>query len=308
MKKQADYDTPWKDILDCFFQDFLEFAFPEIAAEIDWGRGYESLDKELSQISPNHATGKRIADKLMKVWQKNGEELWVLLHIEVQGNPEKTFPERLYIYNYRLSDQHGRPIVSIAILADNNPNWHPRSYQRSFWQNTLYFEFATFKLLDYADKEEWLKSNPNPFAMVVLAHLKALQTKKNLKERLRLKLILTRLLFKQGFGKKYIINLFKFIDWVMALPESFELEYRQELEQIEGIKRMAYITSIERIGIKKGMQQGERILLSRQLHRRFGLSFSGVYKKRLEEANTTQLLLWGDRILDAGSLDDVFQD
>jgi hypothetical protein len=32
--------------------------------------------------------GRRLADKLVKVWRRDGEEVWVLIHIEVQGQVE----------------------------------------------------------------------------------------------------------------------------------------------------------------------------------------------------------------------------
>ncbi len=44
-----DYDSPWKDVLDRYFPDFLAFFFPEAQAGIDWSRGWESLDTELQQ-------------------------------------------------------------------------------------------------------------------------------------------------------------------------------------------------------------------------------------------------------------------
>ncbi len=37
-----DYDSPWKEILEDYFQDFMAFFFPLAAAEIDWPRGFES--------------------------------------------------------------------------------------------------------------------------------------------------------------------------------------------------------------------------------------------------------------------------
>jgi hypothetical protein len=39
----ADYDSPWKEMLDGYFPAFMAFFFPAAAAEIDWSRGYESL-------------------------------------------------------------------------------------------------------------------------------------------------------------------------------------------------------------------------------------------------------------------------
>lgn len=39
-----DYDSPWKEILERYFCDFMAFFFPHAAAQIDWSRGYETLD------------------------------------------------------------------------------------------------------------------------------------------------------------------------------------------------------------------------------------------------------------------------
>lgn len=70
--EQNDYDSPWKDILEKFFPDFLEFFFPAIHMEIDWKRSYEFLDKEFQQITKDAVQGRRLTDKLVKVWRKDG--------------------------------------------------------------------------------------------------------------------------------------------------------------------------------------------------------------------------------------------
>ena len=57
---------------------------------------------------------KRIEDKLVKVWRVSGEQVWVLVHIEVQSQSEKDFAQRMYVYNYRLSDQFNRPVASFG--------------------------------------------------------------------------------------------------------------------------------------------------------------------------------------------------
>ncbi|NJM11632.1 MAG: hypothetical protein HC889_06900 [Synechococcaceae cyanobacterium SM1_2_3] len=44
---QDDYDSPWKTLLERYFPAFLEWFFPAVAADIDWKRGHEFLDKEL---------------------------------------------------------------------------------------------------------------------------------------------------------------------------------------------------------------------------------------------------------------------
>src|SRR5690349_12785050 len=102
----ADYDSPWKEALDVYFQAFLAFFFPHIHPEIDWSRGYEFLDKELQKIAPRAARGRLYVDKLVKVWRRNGRETWVLIHIEVQTQRDRHFPQRMFGYNRRIADRY----------------------------------------------------------------------------------------------------------------------------------------------------------------------------------------------------------
>ena len=60
-------------------------------------------------------------------------------------------------------------------------------------------------------------------------------------------------------------------------------------------------------GRQEGRQEGEQILLQRMLTRRFG-EFPDWAQKRLLQANPEQLEQWADRLLDAPSLDTVFND
>ena len=60
-------------------------------------------------------------------------------------------------------------------------------------------------------------------------------------------------------------------------------------------------------GVQQGMQLGEALLLQRQLIRRFG-ELSAAQQARLAAATPAQLEIWGDRVLDAQSLDEVFGD
>ena len=60
-------------------------------------------------------------------------------------------------------------------------------------------------------------------------------------------------------------------------------------------------------GIQQGMQQGEALLLQRQLTRRFG-ALSATQLASIAAATPTQLETWGDRVLEAKSLDEVFGD
>jgi hypothetical protein len=104
--QRADYDSPWKDILEAYFQQAIEFFFPKTAAIINWQVPHEFLDKEFQAISNDAEQGKRYADKLVKVRCLNGEEKWLYIHVEVQGQPEEEFAMRMFTYNFRIFDRY----------------------------------------------------------------------------------------------------------------------------------------------------------------------------------------------------------
>jgi hypothetical protein len=253
-----EYDTPWKDVIEAYFEDFIGFFFPKIHAEIDWSRGYDFLDQELSQVVRDAELGKRWADKLVKVWKRSGEETWVLAHIEVQSQEESNFSERIFVYYYRLRDKYNREIVSLVILGDDRETWRPQSFQAGIWGCQVRFEFPIIKLLDYEPKWAELETHRNPFALVVMAHLKTKETRNNAPARKEWKFRLTRRLYEQGYERQDILNLFRFLDWMLELPEPLKQAFRTELAQYEQEQKMPYVTSIERMGREEGREEGRK--------------------------------------------------
>jgi hypothetical protein len=117
--------------------------------------------KELQQIAAKAATGRRYVDKLVKVWRKNGREAWVRVHVEVQTSREPLFAQRMYGYNFRISDRYNHRVISLAVLADDNPNWRPDSYGDELWGWSVVMQWPVVKLLDYAGREEELGRDRN---------------------------------------------------------------------------------------------------------------------------------------------------
>lgn len=111
-------DIAWKESLEAYIEQAMALLFPEAHAQIDWSRPYEFLDKELQQIVRDGEMGTRLVDKLAKIWLKNGEEQWVLLHVDVQGEPQEQFGFRMYVHNFRTFDRYRRQVASLAILTD----------------------------------------------------------------------------------------------------------------------------------------------------------------------------------------------
>jgi hypothetical protein len=119
---QVDYDSAWKEVLERYFEEFTAFFFPQAHAEIDWTMGHEFLDKELQQVVRDAELRRRLADKLVKVWSRDGEEAWVLVHVEVQGGVEREFAKRMYVYNTRRTQKCLMSPVSNAGASNNASN------------------------------------------------------------------------------------------------------------------------------------------------------------------------------------------
>ena len=103
---------------------------------------------------------------------------------------------------------------------------------------------------------------------------------------------------------KYI----EFIDIYAGLTDNefrrYRRQYREDSSTMAGV-----ISRAREEGMQQGMQQGrvegERAVLERLLRRRFGL-LSPEVAERLVQASVADLESWAENVLDAPTLDDVF--
>jgi len=308
-----DFDSPWKEALEQALPEFLALFFPEAHAGIDWPRGYRFRDKELQQVVWDAELGRRYADKLAEVYTLDGAETWVLVHIEIQGQADPGFAERMYVYHYRLFDRYRRDVVSLAVLTDVQGGFRPQGYERERWGCSLRFRFPMVKLLDWRDRTAALEADRNPFALVALAQLQAMAHRGG-PARKSAKLRLIRFLYVREYTREQILAWFRVLDWMLRLPEDLEREFMDELTDYEEKERMPYVTSAERIGIQKGLEQGrqegrkegEAAILLRLIALKFGSPTEEV-RARIEEADADTLLDWSARILTAERVDDIFR-
>jgi hypothetical protein len=257
-KPQAtDYDNPWKDFIERYFRDFMQFFFPQIEADIDWTKPIVFLDKELQKVVRDAAIPKRYADKLVRVHRRNGEPTLVISHIEVQNEGEDDFDTRMYGYNYRLMDRYNCPVVSLAILTDKSQQWRPTGFRQELWGCMTEFRFPIVKLVDYQQDWAALETSRNPFAVVTMAHLKTQASHGKPSEREGEKYELMTMLYDRGYGEQDVLELHNFLDWLMDLPEEFEQRFQARLKAFEEARQMKYVTSIERMAEARGAKSKE---------------------------------------------------
>lgn len=174
----------------------------------------------------------------------------------MQGRANRGFARRLFVYNYRIGEKHpGAQVASLAVITETKQHVEGR-YEMSNWGCSLVFTFPCVQIADYAARWAELETHPNPFAVVVMAQLKALETRGDNKRRFAWKRNLILGLYKRGFDRRRIVALLKFMDWAMRLPKGLEQRIQRTIHKIEEGKKMPYITSWERMAKEEGLLEG----------------------------------------------------
>lgn len=279
-ERLVDYDSPWKEAIAAYFQPFMALFFPAIHDWIDWNRPYEFLDAELRQITGDAEIGRRAADRLIKVYRVEGVEVWLLIHIEVQGRADARFQVRMFQYYYRIYDRYGDvEILSLAVVTNQTPDPDLGTYQRERDGYGVRFRFRVQALRVWNESTLIDLAARNPFAVVALAQRAAHRRWKDEKRKVRKREIVT-LLYRYRYGREDVLKLLRFIDWLIRLPDELEQELRAELMVLAEEKSMAYVTSFERFAREEGREEGreearkevldsQRQLLLRLVRKRF---------------------------------------
>ncbi|TFW30793.1 DUF4351 domain-containing protein [Massilia horti] len=306
MTTPDDYDTPWKDALTRYFPEFMAFYFPKAYRQIDWSRPHAFLEQELAQVVRDGQSGRRRVDKLVRVFRSGGGEEWVFVHIDVQGNYDRHFAERIFQYNYRIYDRYRRPVASLVLLADESPKWKPTAYEYALFGCEVGIRFPSVKLNGYAGRINELLEEKNAFAVVTAAHLLTQQTRGRDVERHAEKWRLARMLFERKWDRQRVLDLFNVIDWMMEIAPPLQAQLMQDISTLERERNMPYISSFERKGREEGRLEGKKEMLRGLLKHRFG-ELPQSAEKRLANASQDELTAWSEAVLVATTLERVFE-
>jgi hypothetical protein len=260
--KQRKSDILWKVIMEEVFPDLLRFIYPDADEVYNMERGFEFLDKELAELNPQPDEEKdsRFADKLVKVYHRDGLEEWVLLHVEVQGDTHDrdAFSERMYAYFYRIRDRYpGRLVSALAIFTGQDGNRMPGRYSYEYRGTKLTYEYPTVSILDYSDEE--LEKSTNPFAQVIVAaRLRLKEEKVSEEELLNFKLLAARKLQEKGFPMEKIRAIFNFLrNYVLfEKPETYR-KFDNLFKETDKNNVMNTVEYIKMEGREEGIAEGK---------------------------------------------------
>jgi predicted transposase/invertase (TIGR01784 family) len=261
-------DTLWKGLIESLFEDFLRMVYPDADNHFDFEKGITFLDKELheiAQVTKSDWETVKIMDLLAGLHLKGtGENLFFLAHVDIQGNPQADFEERMFYYFLRALDSLNKRVVSWAILIDSNKNWKPTIFLYEFFGTEARYKFNVLKLLDLDLKT--LEASNNPFATALYVALsERLNVKTKELDPLKLKVKLARKLFEKQYAPEKVRCIMNFLKFCIRLPEEKERIFAVELQNLTNKKSTMGLEEmiLEKIkteglqkGLKKGLQKG----------------------------------------------------
>jgi hypothetical protein len=307
---EREFDAPWKETLDHFLSELLQFFMPEVWGTIDWSVPPENLETELQKIIGDAAFGTTTADRLFKLKERDtADPIYLLLHVEVQAQVDQRLPQRMYLYHNRIMELYGQHPISVAILADDSPNWRPTRYEWAKAGCQVVHQFNAIKLWDWHNRIDELLASDNIIGLAVVAHLQSHLTVDDITERYRWKRRLIELIDERGLDvlQMYLLN--KVVDWFVNLPELLERRFSQETFQIRQEKSMSRVTNYERY-IESLIEQQIKAkitikLVTAQLNKKFGqagAAYAAELKDMIDDGLLERVI---EAILDANTIDEL---
>jgi hypothetical protein len=251
------HDQNFKELIELFFKEFLEFALPEHYLQIDFEQVH-FLKQEYFGDKPKHKRVRKLLDVVASV-KIHGELSHILIHVEHQSTRERDFAKRMFQYFCHLWLKHQVPIYPIAIFSDDTV-WKRRveSYFEFYCmaKQIVRFDFQMIKLKDLNWRHYLHTENP-----VAIALMSKMNFKKS--ERPYVKAEILRLLVTgkvREHPKSYFLR--NFMEHYLDLNPEESIIYEQEAEKFivePEVKEMILARPFQQKydeGIEKGLQLG----------------------------------------------------
>jgi predicted transposase/invertase (TIGR01784 family) len=188
---------------------------PEIFDLVDFSEPIKSLDNEFKTLFPESESDDRRVDKLVEVKLKNGENKWILLHIEIQSYEDKYFAKRMYHYYSRIFDRYDKEIEAIAVFTYQANRHKQNKYESKFIKTKLSYEYPIYDIA--VQNIEELKKSSNPFSFVIQTLIKSFNYNESDENNFNFKKELFSLLLNSGFTREEIQKVFRFINFVFEI-------------------------------------------------------------------------------------------
>ncbi|MCZ0944650.1 MAG: DUF4351 domain-containing protein [Gammaproteobacteria bacterium] len=308
MAEPISHDQNFKNLIVDYPRDALKFFAPDEAPEPGDAVRIVPVREELLKAHLGERF-RRLDVPLLAEWTDGTREA-ILFAVEEETDPGRFSPLRLAQYCVGLAGMFDtRRVVPVVVFLRRGAVSDTLRLGTER-HDYLTFDYITCALGDMA-AGDWLDSD-NLVARVNLPNMRVQSDGKvdvyasAVRGLLELEPDLNR-------REKYI----EFIDIYADLSDNERRIYRERHPKESGIMTGMFQRAREEgraegmqlgdiAGQQRGRMEGERKFLERLLRRKFG-TLPSVVGARLSKASATDLEAWGDNVLDADSIDEVFE-
>lgn len=227
---EPEAQAAWTAFADSHMDAILAFLEPQLWADLDWSRGWEAIDGGgLLRVEPNSKPS--AIETLFRLHCRDGDEHPFLFHLEARGSVLRLMGE--HVVNL-LGPPQRKPVLPI-----DRDGERPRLVWRPGGRDNFGLRVtACYKTVDldrYNASWKKLEGAGNPCALVIMAHLKRIATRRNMPQRLRWKLRLAHRLGESIYPQVTKTVLRQTLDDMLRLPRTLQQHFEQQhSEQQEG--------------------------------------------------------------------------
>ncbi len=255
------HDVLFKGALEDFFADFLKIIFPDAEQLFNFPKGFIFLEQELAEITPGkQAAHPKIIDKLVGVYLKSGQKVWVKVHVEVEGTAKRMFGRRMFRYFSRIFDKY-EPVISIALFLEKQTKNNAPVYNYSYQGTKVEFTFNSIYVAELDEIE--LSKSANPFSKILLIAKLVIQKGLSVQDIFDKKKAIARQLLNMDLPADKIRRLLDFLTaYVNFETQEINNRFDEELKLLTNKSETMGITEqildiAKQEGIKTGIKQGK---------------------------------------------------
>jgi hypothetical protein len=235
------------------------------------------------------------------VQTREGDRETIVVHVEVQTETKGDFRRRMFEYYALLWLHFESPVFPIALILKGGPRQGISTVeyrQEPFGREVVRFRYASVALARLSGWEYLEKGS-------VAAGLAALMQRRRAPVDLELRAGLMRRVLTSGLDESLKYQLANLIETYFRLTGEERARYHQLISREEYREvRDAEMTYFDELR-QEGLVQGKRETLKRQLSAKFGPLPAEVDARIDVVASAEELDRYLDRVLTAGSLEDV---
>lgn len=294
------HDQLFKDLIQTFPEDFLHLTAPGIVTRIDPA----SLEFQPAQSFLDLPRGgERRFDLVAKARTRSAEPELILLHVEIELRYRSAAVPRFWTYNRVLSLRHGVPVHTFVLYLRGGP---PGAGTSTYRELSLGQEICRFRYrrlgLSRAPAEAYIRRS-QPLAWAFAALMRSPDRRRQRTACLR------RIATARGLSPAQRVLLFNcvatYLEWDGKASEELQ-ELLAELGSREDrVMMKTWAEKFEAEILEKGRREGMEKILLRQLQQRFRTLPPDVAQRVSRIPSTDELTRLAERVLTAGSLEEL---